>query len=213
MRIRPVLASLLTPFLCLMQGCHAALELSANGSYTFSGPGAGNATAGGGVAVNFYPNVMISNLDPTDAQSIADGSNVLSLTVPASGFSSAAGQTATTMLSAATDTGYSSAISLPLSAAAPATSPAQAGDAVYSFNLPASSALSSWLQNVVANTNSTMTLQSSASLPLSVTASLSSFTATSILTSNSVGKYTVLTMTVVRPSTTPCTGHVCPVQP
>ncbi len=159
------------------------------------------------------PNVVVSNLDPADAQSIGDGSNVISVSVPASAFSVAAGQTATTVLSATTDTGYSSAISVPLVAVASAVSPAQAGDAVYSFSLPASSEVSSWLQNVVANTSSTMTLQSSAPIPLSATAVPSSFTETAVLSSNSVGEYTIGSITVVRPPTSPCTGHACPVQP
>lgn len=141
-----------------------------------------------------------------DLSSTSDGSYVLSASVPGSIYIADTSQTATTTIHVTTDNGFSSSITVPLVPVAPAISPVNSGDTVYSYNLPSSASFNSWVQQVAANTTSTMSINSSAALPFQAASATGTFTFTSVLTSNTTGNYQVGSLSITRSSTSSSPG-------
>jgi hypothetical protein len=186
------------PSLVLFTGCHVSGgSVTSTTSCAVSGTNAGGCTVTAGGTVTFAPNAQVATAEIDDLQTISDGSYAVSVSAPTA-FTSISNGGATTLLSVTTDTGYSSSINLALTAVAAKINPVNQGDVVSSFNLPTSSALSSWIQTVAAHTNTTMKINNSAGLPFQMAAGSGTYTITTVLTSNAVGTYGLSTLSLTR---------------
>jgi hypothetical protein len=193
------LAAFLWPALFPLGGCHISqTTLNTTTTCTVDGPNQGVCTVAVGGSITIAPNATGLIAEPNDLFTIQDGSYVLSLSAPSSVFSSNTDGSPTTTLSVTTDTGYSSSITLPLNPVAPAVSPVNAGDAVFSFGLPDTTTFDNWMQNVAVHTVSTMTLSISGALPLQANNTSGSVTISTVLTSNSTGSVDFSDLTFFR---------------
>lgn len=178
----------LTPGFLGLQGCHVgSVSFTGSAACTVNGPNAGDCTVTAGGVVNILPGAKAQYVSANDMAATTDGSYVLSVSAPSTQFTTSAGDVAVTTITANTDTGYSSTITLPLTPVNPVVSPANSGDAVYSYNLPSSPQLAAWTQQVTANTSASMDITSTATVPLRSTGTAGSPTLTSTVTSNSIG--------------------------
>jgi hypothetical protein len=205
------------PCLFAIQGCHVSqFTSSTTVTCAVSGPTEGACSIAVTEAITVVPKVVAQTVGASDLASTADGSYTISASAPSSLFSANTSVASTTTITATTDTGYSSTITVSLTPTSPAIAPVNEGDAVFSYNLPNTPAFNSWVQTVAANTNASMTLTSSAALPLQITAAPGSFTVTTVLTSNDTGSVNTGNVQFVRsaPPMKSCgNGGLCPVLP
>ncbi len=197
------LLSVLGPVLILaVNGCKIGGSVSV--STTCGGTGGCTGTVGG--TITFNQNVLMQSVGTDDLGSTTDGSSVISASVPGGVYTSDATQAATMTIHVTTDNGFSSSVTVPLVPVPPAIAPVNTGDTVYSYNLPTSASFSSWVQQVAANTNSTMSLSSSSALPFHAASATGTFTFTSVLTSNATGNYRVGSLSITRSAANPGPG-------
>ena len=209
----------LLPCMFAVQGCHVS-QYTATFTETCALPGSSSSgcteTAGG--TATFVPKVIAQTVYPSDLVSTNDGSYTISISAPSNTYSLNSGATPETTLTATTDTGYSSSITLLLTPVSAVISPVNHGDAVFSFNLPNTPAVNTWVQTVSANTNTSLTLTTSASLPLTMVAGSGTVTASAVLTSNYTGTFNAGSTVIVRNAPPSkggnCgSGGICPVLP
>ncbi len=210
---KPISKFALIPLLTLfcLQGCHVSqVAISTQVSCPTGGSSAGNCTVTVGATTTIVPNAVADTVGSDDLRSTTDGSYIVSASVPGSAFIADPNSTPTTTISVVTDTGYSSSITLSLTQVAPAISPINGGDVVYSYNLTDTPELDAWIQQVSANTISTMTLTNSSGLPVQFVGDPGDYTFTTVLTSNSTGTTapSSVQVTYETPSGSGCgTGH------
>jgi hypothetical protein len=206
---------LVLPLMLSLQGCHVSGgSITGSTTCTDNGPNAGICTSTLGGTINFQPSSTLASAGTDDLATMADGSYTLSVSAPGAIYTPAPNATPTATITVTTDTGYTSSIGVVLSPVAPAIAAVNAGDAVYSYNLPSTPDFAAWIQQVSANTNSTMSISSSAGIPLQAAPGSGVVTMTTVLTSNAVGTYNVGNFTTRRFSSNkgnpPCQpGMVC----
>jgi hypothetical protein len=205
------IAAVALPCLLGLQGCHISQYVVGT---TVTCPTTGPpCTVALNSAITIVPNVVAQTVGIDDLGSTSDGSYTVSASVPSSIFSADPNGFPTTTLTVTTDTGYSSSIILNLTPVAAAISPVNSGDVVFSYNLPSTPEFNAWIQQVAASTTSTMTLTTSAGLPLLITGAAGTYKINTVLTSNSVGTFPTGSMQLVRstpPKGKPCSmGGIC----
>jgi hypothetical protein len=173
-------------------------------------------TGKGTIKAVLEPKKNVAELTIADLSTVEDGSYTLSLSAPSSMFSASTSASSTTTISVTTDTGYTSSITLPLTSVSSAISPVNSGDEVFSFNISNTSTLDAWVQNIAANTTSSISLTNTANFLLQPIAA-GSATVTAVVTSNATGPVNVgdATVILVNPSSNKCvsgsTNKACPV--
>lgn len=175
---------LLLPFLLALDGCKGTWTTTASGSCT-NAPTGQSCTVGG--QVSYSTKSINSGAEAHDLQTVTDGSYTISASVPSGSVTPDPNGSGVTTITATTDQGYTSSIVVALTPVAAAISPVNDGDVVYSYNLPASDTLNNWVQQVAANTTSSVSIESSAGLPFVFGTTPGSVTMTSVVTSNAVG--------------------------
>lgn len=209
-----------TALLCLlclptMQGCHVSGGSVSTSVSVNDQTGAVTTTVTG--TLNIAPDMVYSGLAVADLNDIPSSGYVVSLSVPSGSFIPDPNGTPTTTLTATTDTGYSSSITVALQPTSPAVSPINSGDVVYSYSLPNTTEVNDWIQQVALNTSSTTTLSSSAGLPIVAVGNPGNYNLNVEITSAQVGSIDLGTSNIsVQPSDPPPScdpGENCVTQP
>jgi hypothetical protein len=212
----PKLAALLC-LLCLptIQGCHVSGGSVSTSVSVNDQTGAVTTTVSG--TLNIAPDMTYSGLAVADLSDIPSSGYVVSLSVPSGSFVPDQNNTPTTTLTATTDTGYTSSITVVLQPTSPAINPINSGDIVYSYSLPNTSQVNDWIQQVALNTSSTTTLSSSAGLPVVAVGNPGTYNIAVEITSAQVGSVELGASNISIQSPTPppsCDpGENCVTQP
>lgn len=155
---------------------------------------------------------------PNDLTSAGSGSSVaayrLILNLPSDAVLNTQSSVQAT-LTATTDTGYISAITVTLQPTTSTTQPVASGDTVYTFLLPNTSEVTNWASTVAANANSSISVTSSAVSGLNLLGTPGSYVVTIQEITEQTGTTTVGSIGVTDPgitSPTPCTTKNCPDQ-
>lgn len=84
-------------------------------------------------------------------------------------------------MTATTDNGYTSSITLALQSTSTTVAPVNQGDVVYAWTVPASAALTTWEQNLNANTTSQISISFATSMPFAENGTTGTFPITTIV--------------------------------
>ena len=148
--------------LLLLNGCHVeSYQVSSSVSVSSTG----TVTTTVGVSATIKPNAVMSNVEASDVAALPSTGFVVSASLPSSNFTPDGSNIPTTTITAVTDTGFTSSITVQLQPTNPVIGPINTGDAVYSYAVPSTSALNSWAQEVSQNTASSATITSTGGLP------------------------------------------------
>jgi hypothetical protein len=119
-------------------------------------------------------------------------------------------------LTATTDTGYVSSITVTLQPASTTVAPVNQGDVVYGYSVPSSTALTTWEQNVGANTTSETQISAASTLALTNNGNAGTYQVTGIAQtpSGSSSASTSISLGLPAPPPVKCPGNpTCPVRP
>jgi hypothetical protein len=215
-RVRTILTLLVISVVAGLQvGCDDPPEvgLGASGSVTCSsGQKCGSEWEIHGVIQFSAPAQFAS---ATSQSSIA--AYTLIWNVPSSDFTLNTQSPVQAMLTATTDTNYTSSITVTMSPAKSTTAPVAAGYSVYTFSLENSTALSNWVSQVSSNTRSSATFSFSSSALFNLLANAGTYTVYLQVNSSQAGVTEAGSGTVTDPGANPpptrCTGNNCQNQP
>lgn len=158
----------------------------------------------GSVMITIKNNMVVSGLDPSTLASLSPSDFTTITSLDASNFSPNTSSPAQATLTASTDTGYSSSITVNLQQVASSTPPVNTGDAVHTYAVSDANLgqVTAWLQQVSNNTSSAAQITSVASLPMNSAGNPGTYTLSGQANSNSTGLVSVgsATMTVAPPS-------------
>jgi hypothetical protein len=143
-------------------GCTGSTGMSLSAAYnTQTGATTITTTVSGTITFGGAKANFVSNGDPTTYSLVNS--------IP-SEFTPNASSPPQVTLTATTDTGYVSSITLTLQPTSTTVGPVNQGDVVYAYSVPASTALTTWEQNVGANTTEEAQVSAVSTLPLTSSA-------------------------------------------
>lgn len=196
-----------TPILFGTTGCpHTSVTASGSYSETCGGGKPCSTTTTGTVSVTIGGTSKVSGLDPGTIASLSPSEFTTITSVPASNFLPNPNSPAQSTLTASTDTGYSSSITINLQQVTSTTPPVNSGDAVYTYGIVSSadSQVTQWLQQVAANTNATAEITSVSNLPMTSLGNPGSYTLSGQANSNLTGLVNVGSSTLTVPANNGC---------
>lgn len=150
--------------------------------------------------------IAVANVSPSDLGQNPATSFAIIVNAPSDAFAVNPNSPAQTTLTATTDTGYTSSVTVTLQQVASSTAPVSSGDAVYTWSVPNTAALNAWEQDVAAHTTSTMQVTSSSGLPLMTTKS-GTYTIPVQINNNSTGVMNEGSTSITVPPTNMSCGY------
>jgi hypothetical protein len=129
----------------------------------------GSLTCGGGKPCSWTMGIKVtqstpkSNMAPADLATAMNAGYEIIITVPSNELTLDPNSTSQATLTATTDTGYTASILENMTFVSSAPSTLVSGDTGYTFSLPASDALTNWVNSVNLNTSETITVAASSS--------------------------------------------------
>lgn len=148
---------------CAAAGCNG----NGNTTTTFGVSASHNTKTGTTVTASVSVTIKsaIENLIPSDFESSFSSGYTVIANVPSADFTFGTQNPVQATLTATTDTGFTSSTTVTLQPVTSTTAPIGSGYTVYTFAIPATSELNTWVQSVGANANSTMNLSATSTIP------------------------------------------------
>jgi hypothetical protein len=202
--------SLVACFVTFTSGCNT----SVSGGVTVSQSSNGTTTVSGTVTVTWKP--VAQDLTVSDLQTAESSGYTVITNVPSSNFTLNSQNPVQATLTATTDQGYTSSVTVTLQPVTSTTSPVASGYAVYTFAVPSSSELSSWVQSVVANSTSSTSVSASVATVFNSQGTSGTYTLYVQVNSSQTGLQTMGSAVYVVPSEGvggTCHTATCPDQP
>lgn len=169
----------------ILCGCHVeSYTVSDTTSVTDNGPNAGTVTSSVGVSVTIKPNVSISNVQASDIPTIPATGFGISVSALNAEFTADTTNSPYAVVSALTDSGYTSQITVPLTPTEALINPVNPGDAVTSYSLQDTAAFETWTQVVSQHTQSTATISAVGYLPFLAAQTPGTYTVSNQVTNN-----------------------------
>lgn len=169
-------------------------------------------TGGGGTSCTATTQQSQDGVAPQDVSSAASSSSVsayrLILNLPSDVVINTQSPVQAT-LSATTDTGYTSSITVDLQSTTSTTQPIAAGDTVYTFLLPNTAQVTDWAATVTTNSNSSININSSIISGLNLLGNPGSYSVTVQQVTEGTGLTTVGSLGVTDPGPVG-SGGTCP---
>lgn len=150
--------------------------------------------------------ISVADVSPSDLQQNPPTSFTIIVNAPSDAFAVNSNSPAQTTLTATTDTGYTSSITVTLQQVASSTAPVSNGDAVYTWSVPNTTALTNWAQAVASHTTNSMQLTSAAGLPL-VSTKAGTYTIPVQINSNATGVMDEGSTSITMPPTNMSCGY------
>lgn len=202
-----------SPLLCCvlaLSGCVREYQVSESTAVVMNGQNAGQVTQTTTVTVIFKQSLFVVGVAADDVAHIPSTGFVVSSSAPSSQFSIDTSRSPYATLTATTDTGFTSSITVPLQLVGAAINPINAGDSVASYALTETSQFDVWAQTVAQNTQAGATIQATAyepflSAPTSGTYTVSSQSTNSVTAPSNVAAAQI---TIAAPPPSTCgVGH------
>lgn len=191
-------AGVLTLF--ALAGCKAEISASASASST------GVVTVGTKITWHLNSQIQLADLSPSGFEQNPPSSFTIIANAPSDAFTVDPNSPPQTTLTATTDTGYTSSVTVTLQQVASTTAPVSSGDEVYTWTVPNTTALSNWAQAVASHTTNSMQLTSSSEFPL-VSTKAGTYTLAVQINSNATGVMNEGSTSVTVPPTNMSCGY------
>ncbi len=167
-----------------------------------------NGVATGTVSYQWKINsqIDVAGLSPTDFEQNSPTSFTIIANAPSGAFALDPNSPAQSTLTATTDTGYTSSVTVTLQQVTSTTVPVSNGDTVYTWSVPSTTALANWQQAVASHTTNSMQVTISSGLPLLSTAS-GTYTIPVQINSNATGVMDEGSTSITVPQTNMSCGY------